>query len=405
MKPSNSALSRRKGIFVCIENSLSWWLGRVQSGLVRRIKAANSYFHALVGVPMRLPAWGESRRIQHDAFRQLGYDTCKKMVIFFIPGYQGVTGGTLQIFTLHRLTRELFKDKETEALICWIPGEAWDLHHFGGFKNDVTIFPFEMVLNSCRSDCELMFHLPEYAAMRIVERIGWQRLAELREKRGLKINILNQNIEVMLDSSQLDKIKEITPELTCTAGNPAWATESERQRLNIPIHVLPTWYYPDDAPWQPFESKKNLIIVSPDKNPYRNIVLGTLRNALPELEIKVIQDLKYEEYLEFEKSAKWSLTFGEGLDGYFYGPVLRGGVSFAVRNCTFDLPDLEAIRTVYKSYDIMAARIAEDIRALNNKEAYEGYNNIVREPLVRVLGSKRTFDSLAAFYRGELSLL
>ena len=384
-------------------NSTTWWLVRIQHSLSRRIRLAISYLRAFFGLPRQLLGWRESRRVQRNTIKQLGYGSCKKLIVFFIPSIQRVTGGTLQIFTLHRLTREFFKNTKTDALICWLPGGGWDLHHFDGFDNEVTIFPLEMVLRACNSNCELMFHLPEFAAFRVLERIGWKRLTQYREKHGLQINILNQNIEVMLDSSHLDRIKKIFPDLTCTAGNPAWASKSERQRLNIPIHVLPTWYYTDDAPWQPYESKKNLMIVSPDTNPHRDLILGALHNALPELEIQVIQGLKYEKYIELERAAKWSLTFGEGLDGYFYGPVLRGGVAFAVRNGTFDLPGLEDLKTVYQSYEIMAEHIAADIRALDNTEAYEAYNEIVRSPLAHVLGRDRTADTLAAFYRNELS--
>lgn len=346
----------------------------------------------------------KSRRVQRDVIRQLNYAECDKIVFFFIPGAKRVTGGTLQIFTLYRLTRDIFKDTKTDALICWIPGEGRDLHSYDGFDNEVTVFSLDMVLNTCGSECELLFHLPEYAAMRILEHIGWERLVVLREQHSLQINILNQNIEVMLERTHLDQIKKIFPDLTCTAGNPVWASESERRKLDIPIHALPTWYYPDDAPWQPYESKKNLMIVSPDSDPHRELVLKTIRCALPELEIQVIKGLKYEQYLKLERMAKWSLTFGEGLDGYFYGPVLRGGVAFAVRNGTFDLPGLENVATVYDSYKHMADRIVADIQALDSKAAYEGYNAMVRQPIASVLGRVRTSDALVAFYQGNLSL-
>ena len=56
------------------------------------------------------------------------------------------------------------------------------MHHFDGFDNEVTIFPLENILQECSSDCELLFHLPEYAALRVLEKIGWQRLSALRER-------------------------------------------------------------------------------------------------------------------------------------------------------------------------------------------------------------------------------
>ncbi len=343
--------------------------------------------------------------MQSQALMERQVGRRKKLVIFFIPGIQRVTGGVLQIFSLHRMTRELLGGVDTDTLICWLPGEGWDSHHFDGFSNDVTVFPLEMVLDTIATDCELMFHLPEYATAAFIKHVGMRRLARLRAAHRLRINILNQNIESMAAPRLVAGLKRMFPDLCCTAGNPAWATEEEQRRLNIPIHVLPTWYYPDDAPWLPYEAKRNLMIVSPDRNPHRERVLGAIGEALPDLEIKVIQGLKYEQYLEFERAAKWSLTFGEGLDGYFYGPVLRGGISFAVSNGTFDLPGLETIRTAYADYEVMAARIAADIRDLDSKERYEAYNRTVREPFLRAFGRERTATGLSAFYREAWGLL
>lgn len=345
-----------------------------------------------------------SRRSQSAALAQSGIASKKKLVVFFVPGIERVTGGALQIFTLHRLTREYFSATDTDALICWVPGTGWHMHKFDGFRNDVIVFPLEMVLSSINDSCGLLFHLPEYACSDFCERFGWEQLTQLRDRHGLKINILNQNIEQMPGRDFVERLKSLFPSLTCTVGNPAWATENERKRLNIPLHILPTWYYPDDAPWQPYETKSDLMIVSPDQNSNRELVMTEIRNSFPNLSIIIIRGLKYENYLELERRAKWSLTFGEGLDGYFYGPILRGGVAFAVRNGTFDLSGFEDLRTIYPDYESMAARIAKDMLILSNKTAYESYNKSVRAPLAVILGPERTSNAMQSFYQGRYSL-
>jgi len=372
---------------------------RIISGATRRIKLVVES----ATFPVRLIYHLNSQRIQKKSMQHLEIVNKRKLIIFFIPGIQSVTGGVLQIFTLHRLTREFFKNSDTDALICWLPREGWESYKFSGFNNDVTIFRLKSILKICCQDCELLFHLPEYAAMTTLEQIGWKKLASMREKHGLKINILNQNIVRMLDPEEVGKLKKIFPDMTSTAGNPVGASKEQRQRLGIPLHLLPTWYYPDDAPWQEYESKKNLMIVSPDQDPHRDLVLDAIRHAIPELEIRVVQGLKYEEYLGLERSAKWSLTFGEGLDGYFYGPVLRGGVSFAVRNNTFDVLGFNKIKSVYHSYKEMVDRIGEDILELDSKQNYEGYNHCLRKSLMLSMGRERTELSLRSYYEGSLN--
>ncbi len=310
----------------------------------------------------------------------------------------------MQIYSLHGMTQEHFQDSSTGTLICWIPGEGISLYKHEGFKNDITVFPLGLVLDSISPDCKILLHLPEFAATRILNNLGVKRLSYLRNNHGLRLNILNQNAEVMLTPEELMEIKNLFPDLTCTVGNSVWASNSERERLGIPLHVIPTWYYPDDAPWQPYESKKDLMIVSPDRHPARKMVLDALHAHLPDIEIRVIQGLEYEKYLDLEKRAKWSLTFGEGLDGYFYGPVLRGGIAFAVRNSTFDLLPKKTYKTLYDSYEDMTEHIASDIRILDSKNRYESYNGELRTPLLSVLGRDRTFTAMSAYYEGSLSL-
>lgn len=326
------------------------------------------------------------------------YRDCKQLVIFFIPGTQAVTGGVLQIFTLHRLTQEYFKNTDFESLICWLPGEGWGGCHFNGFNNDVVVYALEDVLKNCCTECRVIFQIPEYSVSRFFDHIGWKRMKVMKSKYRLHINVLNQNIQSMPGRDLLSRIKKIFPELTCTAGHPDWASAKEKARLDVPIYFVPTWYYPDDAPWQSYDTKKNIMIVSPDYNPNTGRILDVIRNAFPYVDIRIIKNLKYEEYLEIERAAKWSITFGEGLDGYFYGPVLRGGVSFAVRNNTFDVDGLESVLTIYPDYDSMAKNIVNDMNNLNSKSAYEAFNNKIRPAVLGALGRDTISKSLVDFY-------
>ena len=355
------------------------------------------YCLSLLRSPMILINVIVSRSIQNHNFDEKKYSD-KNLIVFFIPGIQGVTGGVLQIFTLNRLTNAYFKDKNVSSIICWLPGEGKEYRRFEGFKNNEIIYQIEMVLARCGDNSKLLFHIPEFAAKGFYHYFGDDRFNQLKKKHDLEVNILNQNIDVMLEPAFIDKYKNIFPAITSTAGNPGWASDEERERLNIPIYPLPTWYYPDDAPWQSYQSKKNLLIVSPDKHDYRNKIISKIRDSLPSLEIKIIRSMKYEEYLDYERNAKWSLTFGEGLDGYFYGPAFRGGVSFAVRNNTFNHKGLTDLKTVYDDYELMAEKIVNDICTLDNKESYEEYNSLIRIPLTKLFGRKITSDALSVYY-------
>lgn len=125
---------------------------------------------------------------------------------------------------------------------------------------------------------------------------------------------------------------------------------------------------------------------------------------MPQLEIQVIQDMPFDKYISLEKEAKWSLTFGEGMDAYFIGIFLRGGIGFSVYNHFFFTADHQGFQTVYPSYDALQKRIVDDIKCLNSKEKMEAYNSKVRPVLDHTWGPEKTRKALESFYRGDLTL-
>ncbi len=352
-----------------------------------------------------LPSIWRCRAIQKEFIGSLNLTKYRTVELFFIPEPKGVTGGVLQIYSLHRMSGDILSESGGIALICRFPGESYSFYKYEGFENDVIVLSLDLILKSLGDDCGLRFHLPEFSACRLLNAMGSKNLNRLRNRYGLKLNILNQNIEQMLSVAEINSIKLTFPDLTCTVGNPCWADEREREKFAIPLHAIPTWYYPDSAPALPYREKKNILMVSPDRVDEKDGILSLIKSGLPNLEIKIITGLKYEDYLYYEKHAKWSLTFGEGLDGYFYGPVLRGGIAFAKRNGTFDVLKLDDIETVYPTYNDMAANIIDDIKRFDNEGPYEAYNGFLRGPTKEnFICRDKAFEGLKNFYLGNYTL-
>src|ERR1019366_9350022 len=111
--------------------------------------------------------------------------------------------------------------------------------------------------------------------------------------------------------------------------------------------------------------------------------------------------MRFQDYLVLEKEAKWALTFGEGLDGYFGGVFIRGGIGFAVYNEDFFTPDYKELRTVYPSYEVMITRLVDDIQRLDNKQDLQTYSSDVRSKINAVWAPINTRNALEAFYRGH----
>ncbi|MDQ3621527.1 MAG: hypothetical protein M3463_03435 [Verrucomicrobiota bacterium] len=366
-------------------------------GLLPRIPSAARKLFRLVQESARLLS-------KAAALQATGALRSDKLIIFLVPGDEFLSGGILSIFSLYRLSAEMTAIHEAKVLVCFYPGEGWDTAGYRMFDNNVTIYPFAMVQAACRGVRQLLLHVPEYAAPQVMERIGWERLAELRRTRGLRINILNQNNLFMAGDEFLERLRRTLPETTCTTAHPSYTTPALRRAWGLPTHFLPAWTAPDDCPATAFEAKRDLMLISPDPSAYREAVLQKLASELPGLETRVISAMRYQDYLELERTAKWSLTFGEGLDGYFIGVFLRGGVGFAVYNEDFFSPEHRGLRTIYPDYDTLLARIIEDIRSLDNKADFEACNASVRPILSATWSPARTRAALEEYYRGHYTL-
>jgi hypothetical protein len=341
--------------------------------------------------------------IKRWSLRRSGAVKSRKLIIFMVPGGEYISGGILSIFSLHNFSREMLDTHGAEVLMSFFPGEGWATWRYVMFDNDVTIYPFEMIMSACRRAEEILLHLPEYAAPAILESIGWDRLRALRLSHGLRVNILNQNNLMMPGEEFLSRLRDCLPEATCTTAHKRYTTREHRLAWGLPTHLLPAWTAPDESPATPFETKKDLMIVSPDQSPYRERVLKRIAAELPHIELKQISRMRYQDYLELEKSAKWSLTFGEGLDGYLLGVTLRGGLGLAVFNEDFFTPEYRGLRTVFPGYDALEGGVVEVIKSLDNKAAFEECNAAMRPILEATWSPKLTREALRNYYASNLT--
>lgn len=365
------------------------------------------FLRSLGTLPRRFTRRSHRKHILDSQIRYLSdrnLSSYRRVVIFLIHDSSRIAGGRLQIFSMERVSRRLVGE-DIAILTCWLPGCGMERCHAAGMPQDVVVCQLHDVIAACREDCQFIIHVPEVACERFVSRDLLRRsLRSLSQRRDIHINIMNQNNVRMPDPTFVHSMKSRFDRVTITTGHPDWSSPDAQSKWGVPIHWVPTWYYTDDVPWQPYESKLDLLIASPDRNPHRNRILSIIQEEMPNLDIRVIRDLAFTEYTKLERKAKWSLTFGEGNDGYFYGPIMRGGVSFAVRNDTFNHFDTRTWNTVYTSYDDMASRIVPTMKMLDGKVPYEDYNRRIRPHYSKYRSLEVLEQRLRDFYDGKLSL-
>jgi hypothetical protein len=229
--------------------------------------------------------------------------------------------------------------------------------------------------------------------------------ARLESLDELRLNILNQNIEMMCSAQCIEWLRELTGIVTCTTAHPKYTTLENRLKWDTPVHFLPAWMAPDDPLARRPEDKEEIMIVSPDPSPHKERILANVRARFPQLSLVEVKRMRFTDFIDLANRARWSITFGEGVDDYLLQPAMRGGVSFAVFNEAFFTPEWRSLRTVYASYDEMERNLVRDMEDMHETSKYQEASRAADEVIKQTHGmsAAKTQDALRQFYRKEFT--
>jgi hypothetical protein len=322
----------------------------------------------------------------------------KRLIVFLTPGFELRTGGVLSIGAIYGESIALRRIHRARVALCVVPGDP-PLFKYTWFQNRNYILDLESVLNRCKKLDYLMLQIPDYAVNRVLD---WRASASgmlVGNVREVHFNVLLQNID-QIEGQNVAALKRFG-KVTCTAAHEAYTNLATREALGVPLHRLGVCIGPELYSRSSYQEKEPLLIVSHDEHPLKQQVLERIAEDCPELKIEVIQNLRYEDYRKLIRRAKWSLTFGEGLDAYFLEVVWSGGVPFAVFNERFFTPAFAELETVYSSWEILTQSIAADLKRLDEPEAHTRSWRKAYELLSVLYCTERFRRNLRLFYRGE----
>lgn len=321
----------------------------------------------------------------------------KDLIIFLVPGCDDVNGGILSISSIYEESIKLKYIHQSEVILCSFPNGP-TLLKYTKFSNNNHIFNFYLVLNYFRDLNAIQIHIPE---MYVHQFVNFD-LNKIHFRNNLKIsfNILLQNIDLLGDTQDIISLKSLGF-VTCTTAHEQYSTKDIRNKIGVPLHKLSTYCSPEQYKFTDYSHKKDILIVSPDIHPRKDEILRLISGKFPQLNVTIIHNLSYEKYKELISSAKWALTFGEGLDGYFGETIFSGGISFAVFNQRFFTPDFESLATLYKNYDELERKICTDIESLDNKKQYSEYQKIQFDLLESKYQYVDYINNLKSYYLGK----
>lgn len=338
---------------------------------------------------------------------QLSFDTlAESLVVFFVPGAWRATGkdqiggGVLSICAIYEESLSIGEEQRFASIVCTLPREPTFVRHTS-FPNEIDVFRFEQLPGYFTDLRTLVLHVPEYAAADFAARLEPRELLWLSKVPRLQINILNQNIRLLPKPEALAELRSIAPKITMTTAHERYCTSRLRDRYAMPIHHLSVRIGPEQYARTGYARKEEIAVFSPDDRAKNEEVAALIGVHFPRMRIQVVKNLPYTEYRRLIGRAKWSFTFGEGLDYYFVESVFSGGIAFAVANDDFFTSELNTLRTVYSSFESLLESLADDIASLDHPDAYTSYNDEMLGRLSDHYSVPRFVGNLRRFHRGE----
>lgn len=322
----------------------------------------------------------------------------KKLILFLTPAQTKTGGGIMSIYSLCETSRTLVED--SLCLISTLPYDKYTYANNTYFFNTEKIYRFSQIRNNCKNLNELIIHIPELYAKDFYRKLKPVDRKFLKSIKKLHLNIMNQNIELMPNPQSLKELLNLTDNITQTIAHDRYATQDTCNKWQIPTHLFSVNIDTSKYRTYSFEEKEKNIVLSPDLHVSKNKIVEILKNNFTDFNIITVQNMSFSEYMDLIGKSYFTITFGEGMDGYFLQPSSVGSVGIAVYNNEF-FPNKtwKDLFNVYESYDQMAEKITDDLQAmLNDKKLYEQTSAAVNNKTKEIYNIDSFRDNLKRFY-------
>lgn len=324
----------------------------------------------------------------------------EKIVLFLVPNLSMISGGLMSIYSMCEYSRNICKD--SFCLISTHPGD-YTYAVNDKFKNNEKIYRWEQITKNAKNVKEMILHIPEYYSQEFYSDLGESDIKFLKSIKKLHINIMNQNIELMPEPEGIKNLYELTSQITQTTAHHRYAKQEICDKWTIPMHFFSVYIDYSKYKQYSFDEKEKIIVLSPDSNDFKENIVDKLQRELPDFKLITVQDMTFSEYMDLISKAYFTITFGEGMDGYFCAPHFVNSVGITVYNDNF-FPDSSwlNLKNVYSDYNDLLSNLVSDINFLISSP--EDYQKIIQEYCYRMMelySLEKFKDNLERFYKKE----
>lgn len=300
----------------------------------------------------------------------------KKILVILVPEHAAMSGGIYSLFSIADMAYRLRAYHDYEVVVMTRPNKHKLTYcREYNFRNAEDVYRFEQI-TLCKSVKELYINIPEYATEDFYEFLPTNVRSYIKSLDRVYINILNQNIKLMPEADNFSDLKLLTHELSQSVAHHAYFNLDMAKKYNLPTLLLPAYTDLSLYPKSSFKDKKDLIIYSLDDAEYKSQCLNKIKESLPNYELIEIRDMTFDEYMDLATRCRFSISFGEGFDGYVAQPIYQGGIGFSVYNDEF-FPSKDYIKfdNFFESGYELVEKIVEKITILaENEEKYLSLN-------------------------------
>ena len=330
--------------------------------------------------------------VLQDALFPNSAQKAKNLMVIVIPELTTMSGGLFSLFSIANAANLLKNRHAYHVLLMTLPNRK-NLTYLRqqNFKNNETVFRFSQIIR-CNNADRVYLHIPEYSAAFFINFIDTPTLDYFMKLNNLFINILNQNIMHMPSTAELQGLRDLAHGVSQSVAHHAYSGQSFANLYNLPTLLLPAYADLSEYPAISFEKKEKLIIYSPDDSAFKKPVLEAISNLMPDYELREIRDFTFDQFMELATRCRFSITFGEGFDGYLSQPMHQNGIGFAVYNKEFfPSENLLNFYNIFPTGDAMITGIVKKMRTLENDSDFYRATNRAMMDVFESLYSKQDY--------------
>lgn len=298
----------------------------------------------------------------------------EKIMVIVVPEDNAMSGGIYSFFSIADKMRQLKRFHQYEVVLMTRPN-MMRVTYFRNtnFRNSENVYRFDQLVD-CVALKEIFLHIPEYMSEHFLGDLSVDIESYLK-RRKVYINILNQNIRLMPPKDCYSDLYILSKDVTQSVAHHAYFNQEVANRYGLPTLLLPAYTDLSNYPSMTFEEKEQLIIYSPDEAPYKQECLEKIRREFPDFRLIEIKGITFDCYMDLATRCMFSITFGEGFDGYLAQPIYQGGIGFSVYNDDFFPESFRGYENIFPNEGDMIDKICVCMRNLaNSVNSYKKLN-------------------------------